>query len=217
MSNVTIQNIEVGLLEEAPNNPNHMAPADYETLGRLMGRKGFLQPILVRVLDAGTMRVIDGHHRLRAAKALGMPEVACVLTQCTDGEEPLLRIAMNKLRGDLDITSTASILKELAQSGVKMEELTLTGYGESEVADLIGAMSQDIDAAAEMQLPASEDYEVEEDTSRKPLVLEILFANVEDKKKAKRGLKRAAGKGKDLAVGLLRLLGEDAPRKETTQ
>ena len=42
----------------------------------------------------------------------------------------------------------------------------------------------------------------------KPFSLEILFTNRDDLKRAKRALKKAAGKTGDFAKGLLRLIGD---------
>lgn len=211
MTEATIQNIAVDLLQVAENNPNVMPTGDFETLCAAIQQKGMIQPILVRRLPDLQLRVIDGHHRLRAAKVAGMEEIACVIYECSDAEEHVLRLAMNKLRGELDLTAAGHIFKELSESGVKIEELLLTGFSESEMKDLISAVSQNVDVDVKMNLPAADDYEVEREDkgADKPLVLEIAFESAADMKRAKRGLVRAAGKGKDLAVGLFRLLGED--------
>ena len=217
MSAPVIQNVAVGSIAEAPDNPNHMDKASFDQLCAAMGKKGMLQPILVRSLQEG-YRVVDGHHRLRAAKVLGMESVASVVVHCSDADEKVLRIGMNRLRGELDLTATAAILKELAGAGLGLDELALTGFSEGEVSDLIGAVSQDPEVnVQEVQLPPESDYAVEDEGSSKPLVLEIEFATAADKKTAVRGLKRAAGKGKDLATGLLKLLVEESTaRKEAS-
>lgn len=215
MTDVTIVNLDVEVLEEAANNPNVMPASDFDLLCRAMKAKGHLQPILVRKLpDARGFRVIDGHHRLKAAKVCEMKQVASVLIECTDAEEPILRLAMNKLRGDVDLTSAGHIMKELQEAGVGLDELLLTGFSANEIEDLVRAVSVNVDTEVSMALPAS-DYEPEDDDTgaAKPLVLEIPFTNLADMKKAKKGLKRAAGKGKDLAVGLLRLLGEEQSKE----
>jgi ParB/RepB/Spo0J family partition protein len=207
----TIQNLSVDLLQVADANPNVMPTEDFETLCRAIAQKGMIQPILVRRLGPAEYRVIDGHHRLRAAKVAAMEQITCVVYECTDTEEHILRLAMNKLRGELDLTAAGHIFKELNLAGVKLDELLLTGFSESEMNDLIGAVSQNIDVDVKMALSsAPDDYDVEKDEgAKKPLVLEIAFESAAQMKRAKRGLLTAAGKGKDLAVGLFRLLGED--------
>jgi ParB/RepB/Spo0J family partition protein len=210
MNDVMIQNLSMDLLQIAEDNPNVMPASEFETLCKAIQAKGMIQPILVRTLGAGAYRVIDGHHRLRAAKVAGMDAVACVVYECSDADEVILRLAMNKLRGELDLTAAGRIFKELSETGIDMSELLLSGFTESEMKDLIGAVSQNVDVTVEMNVPAS-DYEPERDTAGavKPLVLEITFETAEQLKRAKRGLKHAAGDSKDLAVGLFRLLGED--------
>jgi ParB/RepB/Spo0J family partition protein len=207
VSDVTIQNLPVDALEEAENNPNVMAPADFETLCRAMKEKGNLQPILVRQVAEQRFKVIDGHHRLRAAKACGMVAVASVITVCTDEEEVILRLAMNRLRGEVDLTAAGHIMLELQAAGVGLEEMKLTGFSESEMADLMAAVSQNVDETVKMSIAPRDDYEVDEDVGAvKPLLLEISFGSKADLRKAKKGLKHAAGDSGDMAVGLLRLL-----------
>lgn len=208
MNEVTIQNLSVDLLTVAENNPNVMPTAEFEMLCTAIQQKGMIQPILVRKLD-DSYRVIDGHHRLRAAKVAAMEEISCVIYECTDAEEHILRLAMNKLRGELDLTAAGHIFKELNEAGMKLDEMLLSGFSESEMKDLISSVSQNIDVDVKMALPAEDDYEVEREEKAPKLVLEIPFASAADLKRARRGLQRAAGKGNDLADGLFRLLGEE--------
>lgn len=208
MNDILIRNIDVTAIHEAVDNPNAMSPADFALLCRAVQVNGMLQPILLRQLAPASFRVIDGHHRLRACKNADMPTVPAVIIECSDTEETILRLEMGKLHGEFDLTAVGRIIKELQDAGVDAADLELTGYSEQEIADLVGAVSQNVDLDVKMSVPVT-DYEVEEGAAEKPLVLEIAFSSLVDLKTAKKGLKRAAGKGKDLATGLLRLLGEE--------
>lgn len=213
-SGPTIQNIPSKQLVEAADNPNVMPEGDFKSLVAAINAKGFLQPILVRALSKKEFRVIDGHHRLRASRELKMQEVPCVVAEVDDAGEVILRIAMNKLRGELDLTSTGRILKEFVDDGWALDAFTLTGFSESELTDLLASVSQSVDTPMELEVPKV-DYEVEEDTTGlgKTFELKVVFETREDLKKAKQGLKRAGGKTKDMAVGLLKLLGQEKTKQ----
>jgi len=210
---VTSQNIATKLLEESPDNPNSMTDDAYEALVALIKQQGFLQPILVRPIDGTVFRIIDGHHRVRAAKELGMDSIPCVVSDKGPHEEILLRIAMNKLRGELDITGVGRAFKELHDAGWSTKELVLTGYEESEVADLLKAVTQNVDVAmtSAIEMPSTSDYDADdvEDAAAKLFELKLEFDNREDLKKVRRALKRAGGKTKDMSLGLLKILGEE--------
>jgi ParB-like chromosome segregation protein Spo0J len=223
MSNVVSRNIRVELLQPAQDNPNQMSTEKFDLLVLAIQRFGFLQPLLVRPLKGAERHgetlfsVVDGHHRLLAARKLGMGEVPCVVASGTEDEERALRVGMNNLRGEPDLTMVGSILKELAEAGWSTEQLTVTGFNEDEVRDLMGAVSQDVDAALspDMAVPSAEDYQAE-DAPTKPFLLELEFTARADFLRAKKGLRRAAGKGGDMAAGLMVLLGEDTKRKEAS-
>lgn len=220
MSHVTSRNISVVQLRPAENNPNTMSAEKFTLLVAAIRRFGFLQPLLVRPLGEDPtghphFAVVDGHHRLLAAQELGMVEVPCVVADGTEAEEKALRVGMNNLRGEPDLTMVGSILKELSEAGWSPEELTLTGFNAEEVADLLGAVTQSVDAmAGEMEVPTAGDYQPE-DAPTKPFVLELEFTTRAEFTRAKKGLRRAAGKGGDMTAGLLVLLGEDTKVKET--
>ena len=67
--------------------------ADLSTLQQSIGSVGVLQPLLV-TLDAGRYRVIAGRNRLRAAMAVGLQAVPCLVHDVPgDGLESLRQAA----------------------------------------------------------------------------------------------------------------------------
>ena len=62
---------------------------DEDTLEELKAsikEKGILQPILVRPRKEGGFEVVAGERRLRAAKALGLPNVPVVIKEISDNK-----------------------------------------------------------------------------------------------------------------------------------
>jgi ParB/RepB/Spo0J family partition protein len=212
-----IKNVDIKLLMDAPDNPNRMAESEFKALKRFIGEQGFLGAVLVKpagttALDAiGAFRIIDGHHRVRAGRELGMEQVPCIVVERDDQQEMLMRIAMNKLRGELDLTGVARAFKELQAAGSDLSAMEITGYSGSEISDLLSAVSQDVaEALDDIPAPGEDFAEIEEDEpDTKVFKLELLFDSRAELKKARAGLKRAGGKTKDMAQGLLKLLGEE--------
>lgn len=216
---VTIINIEVGFLIEAELNPNRMDPKEFKLLVEAIRTMGFLQPLLVRPIESkgpALYRVIDGHHRLAAAKEVGMTKVACVVVQKDEDEEQVLRIAMNKLRGELDLTGVGQVMQQLVANGWEKEELKLTGFSMGEISDLLAAVSQTPDISpVSIELP-KDDYDPDagdDDRGLKVFELKLMFDTRDELKAVKRGLKRAGGKTKDMAKGLMKLLGEEKAKE----
>lgn len=211
---IRIANIGVGEIVPSKDNPNYMSPDEYDLLVANIKETGFLQPLLVQEEPAsgGGYALIDGHHRYKAAVELGMKSVACVITDADSDYVDVLRISMNKLRGEQDLTGVGRIVDRLFKKGWLPEDLEITGFNTDEIGDLLKSMNQTTNALpAEMQLPSADDYSTDEvdDREAKVFRLELEFSTLEEVKAVKRALKRAGGKDKDMALGLLKLLGEE--------
>lgn len=186
-------------------NPNRMEEDKYVLLVAGIRRFGFLQPILVRSVDGYGWEIVDGHHRLRACLEIGLPDMPCVdCTGKTDEEIKALMVSMNRNRGELDLGIVAGGLLDLSNTGWSTEELTVTGFTLSEVEDLLASTKIDADVM-DQPIALADD----EPAPPSEFVLEILFATKSDFSAARRALKKSAGKGGDLAAGLMRALGLD--------
>ncbi len=197
------------------DNPNRMSKDDYRMLVEEIQTYGFLQPPLAREAEDGVLDVIDGAHRVRGAMELALASIPVVVIKAGDDHALALTIAMNKLRGSLDLTKVARSANKLLDTyGWDPSELKLTGYEREDIDALVastkkfsteevlaGAASTDFDEA-------EKDPQEEYDANPKPFVLELTFATSEELKKVKKGLRKAAGggRGADMARGLVRLL-----------
>jgi ParB-like chromosome segregation protein Spo0J len=204
------QSIPIERLKERDDpNPNVMPEEDFERLVRAVDEQGFLQPVLAREVTHGGGRVdleiIDGVHRTRAARRAGLTEIPVVLIDADDERARVLRLAMNKLRGELDLSRVAEELAALAGAGWDVEALTATGYGEEALNDLLRAGADvgddELLAAAgsgieDERPPATEDGGV--------YLLEVHCADAKELRAFKRKLRRM-GDG-DLAAGLRKAL-----------
>ena len=204
---IDVREIPIDALVEDPSNPNRMEPNDYAMLRAAIGRVGFLQPILVRA-DGAQFRIVDGHHRARAAKEVGLERVTAVIWDGTEEMRRALQIGMNRMRGELDLGIVAQELAALADLGWNADDLVVTGFTGSELDALLEAARQtdeDImdEGVGKLRLdPEENDEEV------RAFTLELSFASAEELKAARRALKKAAKQGEQLADGLLRIIGE---------
>ncbi|OHD23830.1 MAG: hypothetical protein A2Y38_17220 [Spirochaetes bacterium GWB1_59_5] len=193
-------------------NPNKMSDEKYELLKRGMELLGCLQPVLLAPSQQtpGMWETIDGHHRIKAATELEWTEILYVTSEKIDEEEMrrAIRLGMNNIRGEVDLAEAAVIIGELREEGWATDEMGITGFTEEELGDLLEASAKSADDVMNGQNEEPEDEPpVDPD---KTFMIEIVIPDKETYLRLKRGLKRAAGKGNELHVGLAKLLGEEA-------
>lgn len=221
-----IIDISINSIVEPDTNPNSMEHAHYELLVNAIRSRGFLQPLLVREPKSGEVdpaseavarlggdapfyRLVDGAHRLRAAREVGLTTLPCVVLEgdVDDATAAALQIGMNRLRGDLNLADVAKTIASLADQGWTKPELTLTGMTLEEIDDLLKATRPTIeDVLQEADLGTGSADAAEEEPAEGSFPLEIVFMSAADRRRAQKALKKAAGRGQPLGVGLLRLL-----------
>jgi hypothetical protein len=197
-----ILTIPIADLDEAPDNENAMTAEKFALLVQAIQEVGFLQPILVERAGA-RWRIVDGVHRKRAAAEVGYTALPCV-ERHDDGKTVAVRIGMNNLRGQLNLAAVAASVATLHANGWSMDDLSLTGFTTDELDHLLHSAQRQVPDDV-MEHPVTAQDEPEEAQDR-PFVLELRYATKADLARAKRGLRKAIGKGGDMADGLLRLL-----------
>ncbi len=209
----TQQDVPLFKLDESEDNPNVMTDKEVATLATAIGKFGALQPILVATngVTPGRFRIVDGHHRSKACRLAGRTHVAAVVLPADYPleDEATLRIAMNRLRGELDLTLVSAALAEMLSAGRTHADLLLTGYGSDEINALLRAADAPFDddlLDQDMELPDA--ARPSTGTAAGGHVLEVAFHTKADMTKAKRALKRAAAGGM-LGTGLLALIEGD--------
>ena len=104
----------------------------FEELKASIKTHGFTIPILVRKLDNGKYELIDGEHRIMAAKELGYTKVPAVITEGDDKKVTLLNVLANTARGTQNPMDVAEALKRAYDAGATIQELAAaTGHTES--------------------------------------------------------------------------------------
>ncbi len=202
---------------QSDKNPNKMTPEEFALLVEAIrasddGSGIALQPILAAPLQHGGWEVVDGAHRVAAAKEIGWTHITAVVREMTAQQISAYRLMMNRNRGRIDLGIASAIVTALHFDGWSAADMIVTGFSADEITDLVHSQ---VDGDAERQLVADAGatrVEDDEPASAKPFVLEIAFASRADYTLAKRKLRKAAGKSKSLSAGLLAVLGEEAAK-----
>jgi ParB-like chromosome segregation protein Spo0J len=199
-------------IADPPSNPNVMADGDFQRLVGNIRSEGFLQPALVRRLpgDEPMYEIVDGVHRTRAAREVGLDDIPAVILPADypDEKARLLQIGMNRLRGQLDLTAVADVLGELRD--VPGIDVDLSGFSADEITGLLRASSDPDpnDLLGDSAGGALGD-DPEEDERPKAYELTVAFGSAAELTAVKKALRKVAGRGKGLDVGIKRALGLD--------
>lgn len=114
LERLTVTYVPVSMLQPNAYNPNRQSAHDFELLLRSMEDNGFTVPIVVR---AESNVIVDGEHRWRAARQLGMHDVPVVYVTQSDQQAMLATLSHNRARGSEDVELTAALLRDLQQLG----------------------------------------------------------------------------------------------------
>jgi len=203
---IGVQKIPLSHIENAPHNANVMSDEDSTALANAVDQLGFLQPLLVAKVEEGRFRIIDGHHRAEAAAKAGFGSLDCLVIETDLENEAVIALSMNKIRGELNLGEVAKVFAGLEASGWTTSELQVTGFTPEEIDDFIKATST---VSEEEVVDTSAAFGAEEEERPEPggpFTLELNFAAKADLQRAKKALRKAAGKGRELGDGLLQLL-----------
>jgi ParB family chromosome partitioning protein len=129
MSKHDIIEIEVEKLKPNPWNPNKMSKYAEKSLEESL-RHGIKQTLLVRPLGDGYYEIIDGEHRFKKAKELGIKTLPCIVLNEDDVDAKLDTLALNKIHGIPDPIKLFGLITSLQQKHkIQLEDIcTRTGY-----------------------------------------------------------------------------------------
>ena len=124
--------------------------------------------------------MVDGHHRLRAAKEAGLTQAPALVVKAESLDAAVAMLSLNRLRGELDLTKVADILQGLSAGG--FEDLTLTGFNGGEIQALLETSDRGTDGISGLGEDAGADVgpvEVETIAATRHAV-RIIFDKAED-------------------------------------
>lgn len=122
-----IERIGVEQLLGHPDNPNRMSKQNFKKLQAHIKDSGDYEPVIVRVHPErdGFYEILNGHHRTKALRKLGVETVDCVVWDVSDERALMLLATLNRLNGRDDVTKRANLIKDLSEK-FNIKELIAT-------------------------------------------------------------------------------------------
>ncbi len=154
---IAIEHVQIEHLHPDSANPRTISGAELDALTRSVSEFGLIDPIVARREDG---LVVAGHQRLLAARRLGLEVVPVVFLDISVERARLLNVALNKISGTFDDELLARLLADLQP--VDGIDLTLTGFGEDELAQLL----KSLDAREKRERPEAFDLDAALDAAR---------------------------------------------------
>lgn len=108
--------IPAELIEANDYNPNVVAPPEMELLELSIREDGFTQPLVVWRREDSRFEVVDGFHRSRVGRKLGLSHLPCVILNRgaeERGDRMASTIRHNRARGRHRIPEMSGIILEL--------------------------------------------------------------------------------------------------------
>jgi len=135
-----ILKIQVESINPAPYNPRvDLKPGDeeYEKLKKSITTFGYVEPL---VWNKRTGTLVSGHQRFKVLKEEGFKEVEVSVVDLPIEKEKALNLALNRIRGDWDERSLASLLEDLQK--IPDFDIGLTGFDLPEVSTILDSQTE---------------------------------------------------------------------------
>ena len=128
--------MELAGLAPAPYNPRTISKEAARGLQASLRRFGLVQPI---VWNRRTKRVVGGHQRIDALKALGKSEAQVVVVDLPESEERVLNVTLNNpaIGGEFTDGLQAILAEIAAASPIEFEELRLDELLDASLAGVV--------------------------------------------------------------------------------
>jgi ParB/RepB/Spo0J family partition protein len=123
--NETIQYIPISLIDRPRLSlrPVRRNSPEYVEMVNSVRKDGILQPVLVRPVG-DRYEIVEGWHRLEAAKEAGLEELPALIKDLTDSEVMVFQLKCNSIRPKTASFEYARRLKLLMDEGRTMRELS---------------------------------------------------------------------------------------------
>lgn len=204
--------LPIDIIDPDPDNPNQMPEDQYRALVATLRKHGFTQNVIVRPSEVqGRYIMADGHHRLKAARELGIATVPAVVVADKDAARSMM-LSMNNIRGEINLSLASNLLKDLHDvAGWTLEDLQVTGFSHDELQDLLAVGDENPDDILSEGVPQEpiDDKAIPAPKVQTGMIIELEYTDVVRYKAAKKALKKASAGG-SLADGLDALLRSDA-------
>jgi ParB/RepB/Spo0J family partition protein len=113
LERLAIEYVPVDEITANDYNPNRQTDHEFTMLCRSIEEDGFTQPV---ILANGSV-IVDGEHRWRAARHLGMTDIPVVRVPMEPAQTKIATLRHNRARGTEDIELATEVLRDLEKLG----------------------------------------------------------------------------------------------------
>lgn len=155
------ETVPIGRLKAADYNPREMSPDERASLVRSITEFGFAEPVVARREDG---LIVGGHQRVDALRellkkkgrkkaAIDKFEVPVVWVDGLDDQRAkAMNLALNRIGGEWEYDKLRSVLEDLGTDKLLTEA---TGFGVSEIEDILALMSPEPAAVSSSDIDQS--------------------------------------------------------------
>lgn len=130
-----VAEVEIGLIEPNPDQPRTAFNEEsIAALAESLKTQGIMQPLLVRRGENGSMQLIAGERRLRAAQLAGLETVPVIEREATKSDMVVMALVENLQREDLNPYDTAVAIRRLQEEHGLSQEAIAVAVGKSRAA-----------------------------------------------------------------------------------
>jgi len=143
MVEIEIPSTEIVLvsdLKEDSQNPNVMTRKQLDALKEGIKRFGFIIPIITN----RDLLIADGAQRLTVAKELGLEKVPVVRLDVQDVDRRILRMTLNKLRGEHDSGLDSEEFKRILELGGAEDLALLLGDSDKKLVQFLATIGKNL-------------------------------------------------------------------------
>lgn len=123
--------LDIGLIDHNPWNPNEMKEREFERLMREIGESGMIAPIQVVPMPGGRYRIIGGAHRFQVCQLLEYATIPAVILSDAkwqdEGLQKLETVRLNIIKGGLNAEKMIDLYNDVSEQ-----------YGDEAMSDLLG-------------------------------------------------------------------------------
>jgi ParB/RepB/Spo0J family partition protein len=127
-----IKTVPIEKLIAHPDNPNRMSDKTFAKLVRNIKRTGRYEPIIVRP-KGESYEIINGHHRVKALRQLGIKNAEIVIWNVSDQETDILLTTLNRLSGSDELDKKLAILRRLNEKMRARELAKLLPFSSTQI------------------------------------------------------------------------------------
>lgn len=118
-----IQIIPIEQIHPNSFNSNEMSDEEQRKIKEDILANGFFGAILVRPVASGGFEIVDGEHRWRALREIGISEVPCLVVEHDDAKAQINSIRLNTERGNQNPKKVGKIIQSLEASGMTLPQI----------------------------------------------------------------------------------------------